>query len=70
MIAGQMTMPATVPGSYWVRVINHGVIPDGTRFLVVRDWHDDWLLCWRDGVRPGHTGTLLKREQTERAEKS
>lgn len=69
MTTGQLVMPLTVPGSYWVRVIDHGIIPDGTRFLVVRPWHGDWLLAWRDGVRPQpekRLGALLRRGQVER----
>ena len=68
-MTGQLALAATLPGAYWVRVVWSHVFATGTRLLVVRPWKDDWLLCWRDGVRPQpdkRLGTLLKREQVER----
>lgn len=69
MTTGQLVMPATVPGSYWVRVTGHRVFATGVRFLVVQDWHGDWLLCWENGVQPQpekRLGTLLREGQVER----
>jgi len=44
----------------------HGAFPDGTRFLVVEQWAKGWLLGWRDGVEPAHTGTLLREDLVRR----
>jgi hypothetical protein len=65
---GQLAMTGLLPGSYWVTVVNHGVIPSGTRFLVVEECADGWLRCWRDGTAPlfSQTGTLLRPEHVER----
>jgi hypothetical protein len=63
---GQLAMPELIDGAYWVTVCGHGIIKDGTRFLVVQDRGDGWLVAWKDGIQPRHSGTLLKRGQVER----
>lgn len=63
MTTGQLRLPS--PNDRWVEVVRHGVIPVGTRFLVVEKlarMGDGWLLCWRDGIVPLHSGTLLHEE--------
>jgi hypothetical protein len=51
-------------GEEWVETINHQVFPDGTRFRVIETWHQDYLLCWKDGIQPPNLGTLIKKSHT------
>lgn len=52
------------PDAFWVEIVAHGVFPVGTRFLVVQEFEDHWMRCWRDGVPPEFraNGTLLMPE--------
>jgi len=65
--ANQLIMPETIPDSYWVEVMGHAIIPDGTRYLVVHERSDSLLLAWRDGVKPDFGGTLLPPEYVRKA---
>lgn len=72
MKAGQLVFSAFIPGSFWVKIQGHVIIPDGVRFLVIGVWSDDgYWLAWRDGIAPPGwgsllRGTLLKEEQFRR----
>jgi hypothetical protein len=61
-----MRLPS--PDDRWVIIVNHGVIPAGTKYLVIEELDrmgDGWLLCWRDGIEPRHSGTLLHERHVE-----
>ena len=64
----QLALAELLEGAYWVEVYDHGTIKDGTRFLVVDEPHDGWLLGWRDGAEPRHRGTLIPRGKARRVE--
>lgn len=66
---GQIRMAEMLPGTaYWVTVKNHKIIPMGTRFIVVEEQQNGWLLCWRNGVKPPKRilGSLLRVDQVQR----
>lgn len=67
---GQLAFAELLPGSFWVTIQGHGIIPDGRRFLVIAhygSWGDgDCWLAWADGVKPLHRGTLLREEHFHR----
>lgn len=68
-MTGQLTLPELFPGSFWVITQGHGIIPDGSRYLVVGRRADGWWLAWRDGIAPRHlgwVGTLLREEHFRR----
>lgn len=69
---GQLAFPGLIPGSFWVTIQGHGVIPDGRRFLVVAAWGDGihWR-AWEDGIKPEYLGmgTLLREEHFQREER-
>lgn len=62
MLEGQLILP--MPGQRWAEVVEPQLrgTPVGTRFLVVEERDTGWLVCWRDGLIPHHTGTLLRKE--------
>ena len=64
-LPGQLAMPGVI-GLYWVESIGHGIVPDGTEFLIVQERQDGWLVGWKNGAKPRHCGTLLKPERTRR----
>lgn len=63
MIEGQLDLRAAT--DRWVETVSHRVLPPGAKFLVREDRGDGWLLCWRDGVKPLHFGTLLREEHVK-----
>ena len=65
--SGQLAFPELIPGSFWVVIQGHGVIPDGRRFLVVAAWGNGvhWL-AWENGIKPLNLGTLLREEHFQR----
>jgi len=62
---GQLVMPTV--DDQWVVVTDHAIIPAGTRYLVKEDRGDGWMLCWRDGMKPVHAGSLLHEKHVKEA---
>lgn len=64
----QLVMWEMFADTYWVVIKDHKVIPVGTRFLVMEEEPNGWLLCLRDGVEPPARvlGSLLHVNQVQR----
>ena len=61
------THQLVLPCIFWVTIKDHKILPTGTRFLLIEQQPDDWLLCWRNGIKPPHRvlGSLLRTNQVE-----